>query len=128
MCCTWVCCVDACRLDQHIKYTQSVHSVPPIMVVRFLSGCAAPTNRLRHACHHLWCMTTHGVFYLTNVVEFIRDYRVPDGVGNLWTVFEMEGGNITTVNTISELTSPTQYFPVTAKQMASADYTMPQFK
>ncbi len=58
----------------------------------------------------------------------IRDYRVPDGVGNLWTVFEMEGGNITTVNTISELTSPTQYFPVTAKQVVSADYTMPQFK
>jgi len=49
----------------------------------------------------------------------IRDFQVPDGVGDLWTVFDMEGGNITTVNTISVRTSTADHFPPSVQAQAS---------
>lgn len=55
----------------------------------------------------------------------IRDYQVPDGSGNLWTVFDMEGGNITTINTISVRTSFSQYFPDSAQAKVSAENLLP---
>ena len=50
----------------------------------------------------------------------IRDYQVPDGIGNLWTVFDMEGGNITTLNTISTRTTDADHFPPVTQATASS--------
>ncbi len=58
----------------------------------------------------------------------IRDYQVPDGRGDLWTVFDLEGGNITTVNTISDRTSDAQHFPPSEQAKVVADSTTQMIK
>jgi len=54
-----------------------------------------------------------------NAGGLIREFQVPDGLGNLWTVFDLEGGNITTINTISERVSNADFFVTSAKRSAS---------
>ena len=58
----------------------------------------------------------------------IRDFQVPGGLGNLWTVFDMEGGNITPVNTITTRESNADHFTPAAQVLASFKDAMPSFK
>jgi len=58
----------------------------------------------------------------------IRDYDVPNGTGDLWTVFELQGGNITTLNSISDYSIDSLFVESEQPKTTSIQRSLPLYK